>query len=87
MTQPSKSLAEMRAESAAKASIDLWACPRCGCKGPHPVANTYDTAEGRRRRRVCRNCGQGLVVTTERPDPPAGFKLAIVPEDEERAVA
>lgn len=46
-----------------------WQCPRCGCRGPHRVVKTYDARAGseRRRRRICRNCGQGLIHTVEVP--------------------
>ena len=66
---------------------DPWACPRCGCKGPHKVVNSYEAGGERRRRRICRNCGQGLIRTAEVPVPD-GHKLQVVPEDdEERACA
>lgn len=78
-----RTLAEMAAQAA---GVDPWACPRCGCKGPHRVANTYDTADGRKRRRICRNCGQGLVRTTE-VAVPSGFKVVVVPEEEASAYA
>ena len=69
------------------AGKDPWACPRCGCRGPHKVVNSYDAGGERRRRRICRNCGQGLIRTAEVPVPD-GHKLQVVPEDdEERACA
>lgn len=58
-----KTLAEMEAEAA---GVDPWACPRCGCNDWR-VESTYQTAAGIRRRRVCRNCGRGLLKTTESP--------------------
>lgn len=54
-----------------------WACPRCGCEGPHNVANVYDVGDERRRRRICRNCGQGLIRTVEVPVP-TGHKVVVV---------
>lgn len=59
---------------------DPWACPRCGCKGPHRVETTYDAGGQRKRRRICRNCKQ-LIRTGEMPVPD-GFKLALVPDSE-----
>jgi transcriptional regulator NrdR family protein len=65
-----------------RAGSDPWACPRCGCKGPHKVVNTYEAGGERRRRRVCRNCGQGLIRTAEVPVP-EGHKIRVVRDDEE----
>lgn len=59
-----KTLAEMFAEAR---GANPWACPRCGCVDSR-VVSSYMIAAGRRRRRVCRHCGQGLIRTTERPD-------------------
>lgn len=75
--------------AAQAAGNNPWACPRCGCRGPHRVANSYEAGGERKRRRICRNCGQGLIRTSEVPVPD-GFKVVVVPEDEEeieRAVA
>lgn len=70
-------------ELAAKCSGgNPWACPRCGCKGPHKVVNSYDAGGERRRRRICRNCGQGLIKTAEVPVPD-GHKLQVVPDDDD----
>lgn len=61
---------------------DPWACPHCGCRGPHRVANTYMVQNGEnRRRRICRACGQGLVRTSEVPVPD-GYRIAVVPDEE-----
>ena len=58
-----KSLQEMADE----AKPDPWACPRCGCRDWR-VESSYVVASGnRRRRRVCRHCGQSLLRTEERP--------------------
>ena len=62
--------------------VDPWACPHCGCRGPHKVVNTYDAGMQRRRRRICRNCKQGLVRTAEVPVPP-GHHLEVVRDDED----
>lgn len=80
-----KTLAQMSRE-AAGVEADPWACPRCGCKGPHKVVNSYEAGGERRRRRVCRNCGQGLIRTAEVPVP-SGCKILVVDDDEERACA
>lgn len=75
----------MAADAAGKSTDDPWACPRCGCRGPHRVESTYDTQEGRARRRICRQCGKGLIKTVEIPKQD-GFKIVKLPDDE-RAVA
>jgi hypothetical protein len=59
-----KTLSDLFAEAAGR---DPWSCPRCGCKDSR-VESSYMTAAGRRRRRICRNCGQGVFRTTEKPD-------------------
>lgn len=79
-----KSMNEMKAE--ARSGGNPWACPRCGCLGPHRVESTYDAGGERRRRRICRNCGQGLIRTSEVPVPD-GHKLKVVPFEEERSCA
>lgn len=61
-----------------------WDCPRCGCKGPHRVVNSYEAGGERKRRRVCRNCKQGLIRTAELPVPD-GYKLKLVPDNEDAA--
>lgn len=75
--KPRKTLGEM----AAGGNADPWACPRCGCKGPHRVVNSYEVAGERKRRRVCRNCSQ-LIRTVEVPVA-EGQRLKVVSEDEE----
>lgn len=61
-----KTLAQLAREAAAAEGNDPWACQRCGCKDWR-VVSTYDVAEGIKRRRVCRHCGQGLLRTIEVP--------------------
>ena len=70
--------AELQAMSSGK---NPWACPRCGCAGPHRVVNSYEVGGERKRRRFCRNCKQ-LIRTVEVPVP-EGFEVRVVPEDEE----
>lgn len=78
-----KSLSKMATEANGS---DPWACPRCGCKGPHRVVNSYEAGGERKRRRICRNCNQGLIRTSEVPVP-KGHEIRVVPIDDERAVA
>lgn len=56
-----RTLAEAAAESAPAGGLR---CPKCGC-GHLEVARTWDVRDGRRRKRVCRNCGHEF-PTTER---------------------
>lgn len=60
-------------------------CPRCGCAHllKNPVENSYLVSDGeeRKRRRICRNCGQEVFVTTEVHVPP-GHRAVIVPEED-----
>jgi len=69
MSEHPPTLRELAAQAAAAEGGDLWSCGRCGCRDWR-VVNTYRTAAGIRRRRVCRNCGQDLLMTTEAPDEP-----------------
>lgn len=78
-SKPRKTLNELASEGTA----DPWACPRCGCKGPHRVDSTYAVAGGIRRRRVCRNCGQGLFHTTEVIAPKGASVRVVSPDDDE----
>lgn len=68
MAKPRLTLGEMAAEAS---QAEGGACSRCGCKDwrDWPIESTYMVKAGRRRRRVCRHCGQGVIKTTERPDP------------------
>ncbi len=72
-----KSAAEWVSEAAGAAP---FACPRCHCPRSR-VINSYETLNGRNRRRVCANCGQGLVRTTELPVP-EGYIAVTIPVDE-----
>jgi len=56
-----RTLAELAADSAPTGGV---CCPRCGC-GHSIVKETWDVADGRRRKRVCRHCGH-VYPTTER---------------------
>lgn len=67
--------------AAEAAGAKPWACPRCGCEGPHRVETTYDVGEERKRRRICRNCGKGLIRTVEVPVPD-GHKVLVVPDED-----
>ncbi len=89
-----KTLAQYQAE-ANRQPDGGWACPRCGCKDLRGEDNSGvestrnpNSEQVIRRRRICRHCGQHVMVTKEVPCPP-GFKIVVVPEDEydERAVA
>ena len=54
-------------EFADDAEADPWACPRCGCRDWR-VESSYIVKNGnRRRRRICRHCGQSLLRTEEKP--------------------
>ena len=53
-----RTLGEM-ASSQASAGVR---CPRCGC-GHSMVSYTWDAVEGRRRKRICRNCGRPFCTT------------------------
>lgn len=79
--KPRKTLEQL----AAAGNPDPWACPRCGCKGPHRVANSYEVGGQRKRRRICRNCGQGLIRTVEVPVPD-GCRLKVVDDEEDERV-
>ncbi len=76
------SLEEMRAQGN---GATAGACSRCGCRHQleAPVESSYlvDQGMARKRRRVCRNCGQEVFRTTE-VVVPDGHKIKIVPEDE-----
>ena len=72
---------------------DGYACPRCGCKdwrgeGNSAVNETRHPVNGNStvRRRICRHCGQ-VGFRTEEVVVPAGKKLQIVDDDEEREAA
>lgn len=67
--------------AAQSAGADPWACPRCGCRGPHKVVNSYETGGERKRRRVCRNCNQ-LIRTVEVPVPD-GCQVRVVNDEED----
>jgi hypothetical protein len=57
-------LAEMAAQTAVRVAEAAGGvrCPRCGC-GHSRVAETWDVAGGRRRKRVCRHCGRAWGTT------------------------
>lgn len=75
--KPRKSLRQLALEAAQVDGVDLWACPRCGCKDWR-VRKTWHPAGGIRRSRVCRHCGQGTMLTTEVPVPD-GHRVVVVP--------
>jgi hypothetical protein len=83
MTEPwkqadKKTVIKTPQEWLAAAGSDPWSCPVCGCKGPHPVQTTWDSGGKRNRRRICRNCGQGLIATVEVPVQ-KGYRISVVP--------
>lgn len=57
---PRRSLAEMAADGIPGGIV----CPRCGC-AHSAVVHTWDIDGARRRKRVCRHCGEQF-PTTER---------------------
>jgi transcriptional regulator NrdR family protein len=88
MTRPPPENRPTARQLAAQVSgVNPWACPRCGCLGPHKVESTYAVAAGVRRRRICRNCGQSLFHTTEVIAPKGSEIRVVSPDDEERACA
>ena len=66
--------------AAQSSAVNPWACPRCGCEGPHKVVNSYEVGGERKRRRVCRNCNQ-LIRTVEVPVPD-GKSVRVVSDEE-----
>jgi transcriptional regulator NrdR family protein len=83
MTQPRYTLRELAAAANA-AGPDPWACRRCGCKDWRVVDSRMATGE-RKRKRVCRHCGQGFIDTSEVPVP-EGHKIKVVPADEDEEI-
>ena len=81
MTQPPHERPTARQLAAQSAGGNPWACPRCGCAGPHKVLNSYEVGGERKRRRVCRHCNQ-LIRTVEVPVPD-GHRLEVVSEDDD----
>lgn len=77
MTERRPTLAELAAQSQ---GTDPWACPRCGCRRTK-VETTYDTVGSKNRRRICGNCGKGLIRTRE-VEVPENHKLIVVPIEE-----
>jgi len=78
-------------ELAARSNGGSWECPKCSCKdlrgeNSHIESTRHPGGEFVRRKRVCRHCGQGALVTQEVPVP-SGFRVLIVPEDDVQAVA
>lgn len=63
---------------------DPWACRSCGCKRWKVVDSRQYGIEPRKRERICGNCGEPL-PTQEVPVPP-GYKLVVVPEEDEESV-
>jgi transcriptional regulator NrdR family protein len=65
---------------------DPWACPKCGCKATEVIdSRRRDGDPARRRLRACLHCHHPR--ETEEHIVPQGFKVVVVPEDEERAAA
>lgn len=85
-----KSLRELAARAAKNANAGGWECPHCGCKDTK-VRKTWhpaDPAIFARRSRVCGNCGKSAPSPTTEVEVPKGFKVVVVPDDdEERACA
>jgi hypothetical protein len=59
-----RSLAELADAAAAADGAVGVRCPKCWCRDTR-VEYTYDVDGGRRRKRMCRNCG-GEFATTEK---------------------
>lgn len=57
-----------------------WVCPRCGCQDWR-VESSYMAIGRRQRRRVCRNCRQEILRTSE-VVVPEGFKVKVVRKDD-----
>lgn len=91
MSKARKSLQQMAAASSNNGAG--WECPGCGCRdlrgeGNSSVESTRNP-KGElviRRKRICRHCRK-YGVTTEETIVPAGYKLKVVPDDEEEVEA
>lgn len=68
-----------------QAAEGAWVCPRCGCMDWR-VESSYMATNRRQRRRVCRNCRQEILRTSE-VVVPQGFKVRVVPKGDEEAAA
>ncbi len=70
--------------------MNAWACPKCGIDLRGEMNSKVDSTRhavksgNTVRRRICRGCGQSF-VRTEEVAVPSGYKIKIVPEDEEEA--
>lgn len=86
MTRPPPNERPTAAQLAA-GNANGWACPRCGCRDLRGeknsgVESTRVAGDAVRRRRICRHCGQHVIVTKEVPVP-EGFKVLVVPDEGE----
>lgn len=63
-----------------QAAEGSWVCPRCGCMDWR-VEKSYMAIGRRQRRRVCRNCRQEILRTSE-VVVPEGFRVRVVRKDE-----
>jgi hypothetical protein len=63
--KPRKTLGEMAAEQHGK-DFNPWACRSCGCCHWKVTRSQFQDGVGRRRERLCRNCGEPM-VTIELP--------------------
>lgn len=68
-----------------EAAEGSWVCPRCGCMDWR-VESSYMAIGRRQRRRVCRNCRQEILRTSE-VVVPEGFQVKVVRRDGEEAAA
>lgn len=62
-----------------------WECRVCGCKDWRVRDSRYNGDGPRKRERACRHCGEPL--TTQEIPVPEGFKIKVVPEEEEEECA
>lgn len=64
---------------------DPWACRMCGCRATEVVDSRQHGTGPRKRVRRCLHCKEPM--STQEIPVPDGFKIAVVPDEEEEEVA
>lgn len=80
--KPKKTLAQMQREAV---EGEGGGCRMCGCKMTEVADSRPLGFASAKRQRRCRNCKEP--VTTVEVPVPEGFKIKVVPEDEEEVAA